>query len=312
MSSNHIDELMDIWATYQQAQYDDDDNPWLPFANAQDFYNVIDATEAGDIPWQAFAITYDGEVPDNPLNWMSTPYEVWYCNLLLVMESQIGNHNFGNKMDYAPKQVFSQTWMWQFCDPMLGDWAWEQVHIIVKDSEAHGAMFAPVILGSDKTTVSVATVVGFLAIPKTHILLPLKPFMTKPQVMRCGDGHFRCIIYGVGPYIADYPEQALLACVVLGWCPKCTSNHTNLDNDPSSVLQMHAHTDVLRKAYSDNIRGLWNGYGVPFTTHFSRADIHELLAPNLMHQIIKVTWVMDYVAAEHGTKDTNQILDDID
>ncbi|KAH9959514.1 hypothetical protein BJV74DRAFT_880098 [Russula compacta] len=136
--------------------------------------------------------------------------------------------------------------------------------------------------------------------------------MTKPQVM--------CIIYGVGPYIADYPEQALLACVVLGWCPKCTSNHTNLDNDPSSVLWTHAHTDTLRKAYSDNIRGLWNGYGVvsnviPFTTYFSRADIHKLLAPNLLHQIIKgtfkdhlVTWVMDYMAAEHSTKDTNQIL----
>jgi hypothetical protein len=54
----------------------------------------------------------------------------------------------------------------------------------------------------------------------TRILLPLKPFMTKPRVTRCGDGHFRRVIYGIGPYIADYPEQALLACVISGWCPK--------------------------------------------------------------------------------------------
>ena len=31
--------------------------------------------------------------------------------------------------------------------------------------------------------------------------------MTTPEVVRCPDGHFRHAIYGIGPYIADYPEQ---------------------------------------------------------------------------------------------------------
>jgi Plavaka transposase len=44
--------------------------------------------------------------------------------------------------------------------------------------------------------------------------------MTKPEVVQCPDGHYRWAIYGLGPYIADYPEQALLACIVQGWCPK--------------------------------------------------------------------------------------------
>jgi hypothetical protein len=52
------------------------------------------------------------------------------------------------------------------------------------------------------------------------ILEPLRPAMTTPELTRCPDGHFRRVIYGLGPYIADYPEQALLACVVQGWCPK--------------------------------------------------------------------------------------------
>lgn len=149
-------------------------------------------------------------------------------------------------------------------------------------------MFVPIILGSDKTTVSVATgnneyyplygsignvhnnvrrahrnavaLIGFLAVPKSasatvHFLLlltaqfvadkqhadnaqfrkfrrqlfhsslstildSLKPGMTTPEVTRCPDGHYRRVIYGLGPYIADYPEQALLACIVQGWCPK--------------------------------------------------------------------------------------------
>jgi hypothetical protein len=44
--------------------------------------------------------------------------------------------------------------------------------------------------------------------------------MTEPDIVRCADGHFRRVIYGIGPYIADYPEQALLACIVQGWCPR--------------------------------------------------------------------------------------------
>jgi hypothetical protein len=52
------------------------------------------------------------------------------------------------------------------------------------------------------------------------ILDSLKPGMTTPEVVHCPDGHFRRAIYGLGPYIADYPEQCLLACTVQGWCPK--------------------------------------------------------------------------------------------
>src|SRR5258707_12532856 len=53
-----------------------------------------------------------------------------------------------------------------------------------------------------------------------HILQSLKPGMTKPTVVCCPDRHFQLVIYGLGPLIADYPEQALIACIVQGWCPK--------------------------------------------------------------------------------------------
>jgi hypothetical protein len=60
-------------------------------------------------------------------------------------------------------------------------------------------------------------------------------------------------------------------------------------------------------------------YLQPFTNDFPRADIHELLAPDLLHQIIKgtfkdhlVTWVEDFLVLKHGRIRANQILDDID
>ena len=53
-----------------------------------------------------------------------------------------------------------------------------------------------------------------------RILSSLRPGMSEPEVVRCADGLHRRAIYGIGPYIADYPEQVLLAGVVQGWCPK--------------------------------------------------------------------------------------------
>jgi hypothetical protein len=54
----------------------------------------------------------------------------------------------------------------------------------------------------------------------SFILKNLKPAMMKPEVARFGDGHYRRVIYGLGPYIADYEEQVLLACILRNWCAK--------------------------------------------------------------------------------------------
>ncbi len=53
-----------------------------------------------------------------------------------------------------------------------------------------------------------------------YVLSPLRPGMTTPQVLRCPDGHFRRVIFELGPFIADYPEQVYLSGIVQGWCPK--------------------------------------------------------------------------------------------
>ena len=57
----------------------------------------------------------------------------------------------------------------------------------------------------------------------------------------------------------------------------------------------------------------------PFTHGFPRADIHELLSPDLLHQIIKgtfkdhlVTWVIDYIEQVHTPVEAKRILADID
>lgn len=53
----------------------------------------------------------------------------------------------------------------------------------------------------------------------TNILLPIKPFMTTPDIVQCPDQYFRRVLYGLGPHIADYPEQAAIVWILLNWCP---------------------------------------------------------------------------------------------
>jgi len=57
----------------------------------------------------------------------------------------------------------------------------------------------------------------------------------------------------------------------------------------------------------------------PFTHGFPRADIHTLLSPDLLHQLIKgtfkdhlVTWVNDYLHIKYGENRALEIIHDID
>ncbi|KAG1882348.1 hypothetical protein F4604DRAFT_1879473 [Suillus subluteus] len=303
-----INRLLDLWASTLQKH---DDKP--PFADFRDLHKTIDKTPLGDVKWQSFSVRYNGERPATDVPpWMDQDFD----------------------FDYRPYREFltdSDERQWR--DFMSGDWAWDQADIISEDLESHGSTFVPVVLGSDKTTVSVATgnneyyplyasignvrnnvrrahrdavsIIGFLAIPK---------------IARFGDGHFRRVIYSLGPYIADYEEQVLLTCIVCGWCPRCLSSHINLDEQAG--WRCRHHTDVLVE--EGTLGELWDEYGivgdlVPFTNDFPQADIHELIAPDILHQLIKgtfkdhlVEWIEKYLYQIHSKKEAQRIMDDID
>ncbi|KAG1844764.1 hypothetical protein C8R48DRAFT_750825 [Suillus tomentosus] len=371
MSAGDIDFVFNLWAASLAAH---GDTP--PFTNHTDMYDTIDSTPLGDVPWQSFSSQYNGILPDDPddiPSWMKSEYDVWFRDPRLLVNNIISNPDFKDEFDYAPLQEYSVSdGAHQFQDFMSGDWCWKQADLIAQDPDTIGSMFVPIILGSDKTTVSVATghnqywpvymsignirnnvrrahrngvvLLGFLAIPKADnedtkdahfrkfrrqllhsslakMLETLKPGMTKPEVVHCPDGHFRRAVYGLGPYIADYPEQALLACIVQNWCPKCTAPADSLD-EGTYGRRSRNHTEVLVEEFELGV--LWDEYGlvgdiVPFTNYFPRADIHELLSPDILHQLIKgafkdhlVSWVHDYIEAQYTEANANKILDDID
>ena len=84
--------------------------------------------------------------------------------------------------------------------------------------------------------------------------------------------------------------------------------HNNLDED-NVLHHCHEHIKALVEEFLLNV--LWDEYGIVgelvlFTNDFLHADIHELIAPNLLHQIIKgafkdhlVKWVEKYLCHMH-------------
>ncbi|KAJ6626686.1 hypothetical protein B0H10DRAFT_1941690 [Mycena sp. CBHHK59/15] len=74
-----------------------------------------------------------------------------------------------------------------------------------------------------------------------RILQSLKLHMKKLHITQCADGHFRPAIYGLGPYITDYPEQALLT--LIDEDTLCAINR--------AVAQFHVTREIFRTVRPD-------------------------------------------------------------
>jgi len=93
------------------------------------------------------------------------------------------------------------------------------------------------------------------------------------------------------------------------------------DEDPESLRYGHGIVpdfEVCRHGINSSDTALTNAQQ-PFTMKFPRADIHELLTSDLLHQVIKgafkdhlVQWVEDYLKLMHGPSKAESILDEID
>ncbi|KAG1864404.1 hypothetical protein F4604DRAFT_1882098 [Suillus subluteus] len=340
-------------------------NDHPPFADHKDFHKVINATQLGNVTWQCLLVQYTGECPEHDAPpWMDREYEVWYRDPRMMAHNMLANPIY--------KDFMSADWAWQqavrvSCIPC--DLVHPDIHQdeISKDPNTHGSMFVPIILGSDKTTVSVGTgnneyyplyaLIGnvhnnvrcsrhhrYVTADRQHandesfhvfhrqlfhhslfaILSTLKPVMTEYEVLHCADGHFRRVIFGLGPYIADYKEQLVLSCTVKNWCPKSSMFTDNVcrclaswgDLDGGGLLCCREHTDML---IHENIHldTLWHEYGI--ISVLIMTDIHQLISFDLLHQLVKgafkdhlVDWVVKYLRLEHGTKRGDEIMSDID
>ncbi|KAH9162541.1 hypothetical protein EDB89DRAFT_1860728 [Lactarius sanguifluus] len=149
MSEGDIDVLLNIleWSSGN-----------VPFSGHTDLYAAIDELTVGDVPWQSFTVQYNGElsVDKTQPKWMSDMHEVFYHDPHLIVCGMLMNPDYEGGMDFGLYCAFDKDGTRVYEHMMGGDWAWEQVTKIAQDLKTHGSAFVPIILGSDKTTVSVA------------------------------------------------------------------------------------------------------------------------------------------------------------
>jgi len=101
---------------------------------------------------------------------------------------------------------------------------------------------------------------------------------------------------------------------------RCTALPADIDG--AAGIRQHGLTDALLDTFSSKL--LWDEYGIdaeiiPFTRDFPRADIHELISLDLLHQAIKgtfkdhlVDWVGEYLEITYEKAEAERILDEID
>ena len=115
--------------------------------------------------------------------------------------------------------------------------------------------------------------------------------------MTCADGGIRCVHPIVAAYIADAPEQALIACCQENFCPRCLccpqecgdpleqilmKSTTPIFHSPDIHL-MHLRQDPIVAAERFGIRPITH----PFWELLPHCNIFACITPDILHQLHK-------------------------
>ncbi|KAF5339496.1 hypothetical protein D9757_015386 [Collybiopsis confluens] len=129
-----------------------------------------------------------------------------------------------------------------------------------------------------------------------------------------GDGAVRRVYPLLATYIADYPEQCLISCTKYGTCPKCQCTAQQLDLTVTGPPRTQEWTYRVIQNARDELQGrgraihartmesdVAGGDYEPFWVGFPLADIHQAIAPDVLHQLYQgvfkhlVEWVQKTV-----------------
>ncbi|KAI9444428.1 hypothetical protein F5148DRAFT_1278259 [Russula earlei] len=251
-------------------------NPWHPFSNCLDFefVDIHFSDLQSSIPkinqaldfWLATTMCTGGNIDNLPWCTADHMYQtinsikavsLCFCDLCLVLQDQLASSDLHGHFYYVPYMQFNEKKDHVWSNLMSGTWAWQEADDILHEMpNVQGVMLVLIIVGSDKTTMS--------------IMSRLTTF--------CQQLYHTCLahLFLLGPYIADYPQQVWLTSIVQCWCPVCKAPPENLD-DPNANLCSQEKTQFLLKTFDPDT--IWDNYGV--------SDIHKLGTPNILYQLVK-------------------------
>ncbi|KAJ6577620.1 hypothetical protein B0H19DRAFT_1207980 [Mycena capillaripes] len=294
----------------------------LPTMSHRSFLLKIDQLPTGP-DWMCKIVTAAGNWLDENDELMSEELKLWMCNPVECIKELMSNPAFRDHMVYAPERVYGRKDGHE--DSRIFDEMWTaECGIIISSDKTQLSQFS-----GDKTAWPVYLTVGNISKdvrrqPFAHATvliryLPMskltcftddtRSLASYPGMegveMVCADGFVRRVFPILAAYVANYPEQCLVACCKENRCPQCCMDPKERGKNLTKKKTLAALQDHKNHKYSPTFEadGLREVY-TPFWADLPHSDIFALFTPDLLHQLHKgvfkdhlVKWCTEIVGA---------------
>ncbi|KIM65438.1 hypothetical protein SCLCIDRAFT_22635 [Scleroderma citrinum Foug A] len=311
----------------------------ISFKNTRSFLKCVDSLYAGP-GWICQTIDVEGDVVGENGTKKRETLKLWRRDPVECVEELIGNPALREMVAYVPEhadadakgenRIYDEMWM--------GEWWWE-----TQGKLPDGAVVVPVILSSNKTSLSVfsgdkkawpvyltigniskdiqrqvsvhATIlIGYLPVSKLecfhkktwslagyclfHYAMSLLLHLLvdaghEGKAMVCMDSFMRQVHPILAAYVANFPEQCLVACNKESHCPCCLVETQNLgEPEEYTYCNMVDMLRTLRHRQRNNQSKRFNKEGLrkvfePFWKELPFTDIFTCITPDILHQLHK-------------------------
>ncbi|KAG1871767.1 hypothetical protein DFJ58DRAFT_713747 [Suillus subalutaceus] len=291
---NQTDEFLKLPIVRNRAQ--------VTYPNNRSFLKKIDALPTKGPEWHCDLIKVAGDIIAMDGEMSSAELELWRRDLVDYMMAYAPEHAFEDRGGNS--RIYDEMWS--------GDWWWDMQGKLPK-----GATIAPVILASDKTSLSQfrgdksawpvqrqrrrprmhgAILLGYLPATKldcfskgTRSIAGYQLFhecmwrLLQPLIEAGKEGVEMCTLI-LTAYVADHPEQCLITCTKESFCPKCRVHRDSRDEVCTLTMLEHKRTGRRVPAYTrEGLRPVY----CPFWADLPYSDIFGMITPDILHQLHK-------------------------